>query len=67
MHNYLFSICLQFYQPLAPGGNPVAVNKYHIVSKAGKIALTLVLLAHVFFMERGFGYTVLADGVFCIF
>ena len=26
----LFSICVQFYRPLPPGGNPTAVNKYHI-------------------------------------
>jgi hypothetical protein len=26
-----FSICVQVYWPLQPGGNPTAVNKYHII------------------------------------
>jgi hypothetical protein len=26
----LFSICIQVYGPLSPGGNPFAVNKYYI-------------------------------------
>ena len=29
----LFSICMQVYWPLPPGGNPIAVNKYHIYHK----------------------------------
>ena len=32
VYNYLFCICVQFYRPLPPGGNPTAVNKYHIMS-----------------------------------
>ena len=30
VHSCLFSICVQFYRPLPPGGNPIAVNKYII-------------------------------------
>jgi len=32
IYSCLFSICLQFYRTLPPCGNPVAVNKYHIIS-----------------------------------
>ena len=28
----LFPIFVQVYRPLPPGGNPIAVNKYHIIS-----------------------------------
>ena len=28
----LFPIFIQIYRPLPPGGNPVAVNKYHVSS-----------------------------------
>jgi hypothetical protein len=30
VHSCLFSIFAQVYRPLLPGGNPVAVNTYHI-------------------------------------
>jgi hypothetical protein len=32
--NCLFSICVQVYWPLPPGGNPIAINKfrYHIIT-----------------------------------
>jgi hypothetical protein len=30
-YSCLFSIFLQVYRPLPPGGNPVAVNKYQII------------------------------------
>jgi len=32
VYHYLFSICVQFYRPLPPGGHPIAVNKYHTTS-----------------------------------
>ena len=28
----LFPLIVQFYRPLPPGGNPIAVNKYHTIS-----------------------------------
>jgi len=31
VYSCLFYICVQFYQLLPPGGNPIVVNKYHIV------------------------------------
>jgi hypothetical protein len=31
-YSYLYYICVQFYRPPPPGGNPVAVNKCHIIS-----------------------------------
>ena len=30
VYSRLFSICVQFYWPLPPGGNPFPVKKYHI-------------------------------------
>jgi hypothetical protein len=30
VYSYLFPIFVQVYRPLPPGGNPIAVNKYHI-------------------------------------
>ena len=32
VYSFLFSVCVQFYRPLPPGGNPFAVNKYLIIS-----------------------------------
>ena len=32
VYSRLFHIFVQVYRPLPPGGNPIAVNKYHIVS-----------------------------------
>lgn len=32
VYSCLFSICIQFYLPLPPGGYLIAVNKYHIIS-----------------------------------
>jgi hypothetical protein len=31
-HNCVFSICVQAYWPLPPGGNRTAVNKYNVIS-----------------------------------
>jgi hypothetical protein len=31
VYSFLFSICVQFYRPLPPGGYPNAGNKYHII------------------------------------
>ena len=31
VHSCLFPIFVQVYQPLAPAGNPIAVNKYNII------------------------------------
>jgi len=31
MYCCLFSICVQLYQPLPLGANPIAVNKSHII------------------------------------
>jgi hypothetical protein len=31
-YSCLFPIFVQVYRPLPPGGNPIAVNKYHIIS-----------------------------------
>ena len=33
IHSCIFPICLQVYQPLPPGGNPIAANKYHIPAR----------------------------------
>jgi len=41
VHNYLFSICVQFYRPLPLGGNQTAVNKYHITPNLMKICQLL--------------------------
>jgi len=32
VYSCLFPICIQVYRPLPPGGNPIAVNEYHIMS-----------------------------------
>ena len=32
VYSCLFPIFVQVYRPLPPGGNPVAVNKYHVIS-----------------------------------
>jgi hypothetical protein len=32
VYSFLFPIFVQVYRPLSPGGNPTAVNKYHIIS-----------------------------------
>ena len=32
VYSCLFSICIQFYRPLQPVGNPIVVNTYHIIS-----------------------------------
>ena len=32
VYSCLFPIFVQVYRPLPPGGNPIAVNKYHIIS-----------------------------------
>ena len=32
IHNRSFSICILVYGPVPPGGNPIAVNKYHIIA-----------------------------------
>jgi len=37
-HSCLFPISAQVYRPLPPGGNPIAVNKYHIVYHLGEWA-----------------------------
>jgi hypothetical protein len=40
VYSCLFSICVQFYRPLPPGGNPMAVKKNHMVlfyPKSGQI------------------------------
>jgi len=31
VYSCLFYICVQFYRPLPPDGNPVAVNNYHFI------------------------------------
>jgi hypothetical protein len=31
VYSYFFSVCVQMYGLLPPGGNPIAVNKYHII------------------------------------
>jgi hypothetical protein len=31
VYSCVFSTCVQVYRPLPPGGNPMAVNKYHII------------------------------------
>jgi hypothetical protein len=28
VYSCLFSVCVQFYRPMSPGGNPIVVNKY---------------------------------------
>jgi hypothetical protein len=30
VHSSFFSVCVQVYGPLPPGGNPIGVNKYII-------------------------------------
>ena len=30
IYNCLFAICVQYYRPLPLGGNPIAINTYHI-------------------------------------
>jgi len=32
VYSCLFPLTVQVYRPLPPGGNPIAVNKYHITS-----------------------------------
>ena len=43
----VISICVQFYRPLPPGGNPITVNKCYIISIQGlcdkKCVLDLML------------------------
>jgi hypothetical protein len=34
-HSPFVSIFIQVYEPLPPGGNPLAVNKYHIIKERG--------------------------------
>ena len=34
VYSSLLSICIQVYRPLPPGGNPIAVNNYHIIYHA---------------------------------
>jgi hypothetical protein len=43
----LFSICVQLYRPLPPGGNPIAVNKYRIVS----CSTTYITISHYRFIS----------------
>ena len=31
VYSCVFSTCVQVYRPLPPGGNPIAVNKYHTI------------------------------------
>jgi len=33
VYSSLFPICVQTFRPLPPGGNPTAVNEYHIKSR----------------------------------
>jgi len=33
VYSRAFPISIQVYRPVPPGGNPVAVNKFHIISK----------------------------------
>jgi len=32
VYSCFFIICVQFYRPLPPGGNSIAVNKYDIIT-----------------------------------
>jgi hypothetical protein len=50
VYNCLFPIFVQVYRPLPPGGNPTAVNKYHIISYIIKSYITpfhLILILRV--------------------
>jgi len=35
-----FPIFVQVYRPLPPGGNPIALNIYHIIIRVQKIQVT---------------------------
>jgi len=37
VYSCLFPIFVQDYRPLPPGGNPIAVNTYHIISHRRKV------------------------------